>query len=103
MADTVSKKNNDHFTNQAQVHRSVADHTRQMISQHSVFHDNLVSAVQSSSLSGAVESYTSWWEAFSKYLLNHVGLHEQAAAHLEKSVSSFDDTDAHIQRTFTEE
>jgi hypothetical protein len=43
----------------------------------------------------------SWWEAFSKHLLNHADLHEQAAAHLEKSASSFDEIDTNIQQTFT--
>jgi len=103
MADTVSKKNNDQFTDQAQRHRNVADHMRQMISQHNVFHDNLISAAQSSALSTGIQSYTSWWESFRRQLLNQADLHEQAARHLEKSVDVFDETDENIQQTFTKE
>lgn len=103
MADTVSKKNNDHFINQAQQHRNVADHMRQMISLHNVFHDNLISAANSSHLSTGIQSYMNWWEAFRRHLLNHADLHEQAAGHLEQSVAVFDETDENIQQTFAEE
>lgn len=99
MADTVSKKNNDHFTKQAQLHRDVADHTRQMVSKHKIFHDNLIDAAKSSCMGDAIQNYTDWWNSFSTHLLNHADLHEQMAGHLDKTVNTFDDTDDNIKQS----
>src|SRR5437762_6469504 len=101
MADTVSKKSNDHFTNQAQLHRTVADHTRQMLSQHQAFHDSLVGEAHSSCMSSVMQNYVNWWESFHPHLQNRIDLHEQMADHLDKSVTGFDETDTNIQQTFT--
>lgn len=100
MADTVSKKNNDHFTNQARLHRAAADHTRQMLSQYKVLHNNMVEAVQSSSISGVVPNCTDWWESFNHHISNYIDLHEQMADHLEKTHERFDETDNNIEQKF---
>jgi len=101
MADTVLKKNTDHFTNQAQLHRTVADHTRQMLSQYKVLHENMVTVVQSSSIGPALPNCLDWWESFQTHLSKHADLHEQMADHLEKSVIRFDKTDEDIQQKFS--
>lgn len=103
MADTVSKKNNDHFTNQARLHQIVADYTRQMISQHKVIYGTLVEEAQGSRMSSAMQHYIDWWESFHPQLVNHADLHEKMAGHLNKSVSSFDETDTNIQHEFSDE
>ncbi len=102
MADTVSKKNNDHFTNQARLHRNFADHTRQMVSQYQVLHDNFISETQSSSIGSSLQNYRDWWESFRTHLVNQADLHEQMASRLEQTVTGFDETDTTIQQTFSE-
>lgn len=101
MADTVSKKNNDHFTNQALLHRNFADHTRQMVSQYQALHDNMLSEVQPSSLGDSLGTYRDWWESFSTHLLKKAALHEQMADHLERAVNGFDEVDGTIQQVFS--
>jgi uncharacterized protein YukE len=101
MADTVSKKSNEPFMNQAKMHRDFADHTRQMISQYQVYHNNLIEATQGSCVSNSVQNYIDWWESFHPHLLNKADLHEQMADHLERTTSNFDETDTNIGQTFS--
>ncbi len=102
MADTVSKTSSEPFMSQAQQHRNLADHTRQMLSQYQVLHDNFIEGVQSTHFAPALQSYLNWWEPFRTSLLNHVDLHEQMATNLEQSAGGFDDLDTGIAQGFGE-
>ena len=100
MADTVSKKSNDPFLKQTQHHRNLADHTRQMLSQYLVLHNNFIDEVQSSDMASGLQHYLDWWESFHSSLLKHADLHEQMADHLEQSTQGFDELDNNIAQGF---
>ncbi|GHO72401.1 hypothetical protein KSD_01720 [Ktedonobacter sp. SOSP1-85] len=103
MADKVSKTSNEPFLSQAQQHRNLADHTRQMLSQYLVHHNNFIEEIQSSHMASGLQPYLDWWESFHTSLLNHADLHEQMAAHLEDTVSGFDEVDNNTAQTFNTE
>jgi hypothetical protein len=100
MADTVSKASNEHFLSQAQQHRNLADHSRQMLSQYEVLHNHMIDEVQSSGLAPGLQPYLDWWESFRPSLLKHADLHDQMAVHLEQSAEGFDELDNNIAQEF---
>ncbi len=99
--DKLLVKDTEHFTNQATLHRNVAEHTRQMVSKHQTFHDNLVAAAQGTCMGDALNDYIQWWEGFSTHLLGHADLHDQMAGHLETAVGDYQDADKNVGKSFT--
>jgi hypothetical protein len=100
MADTVLRKSSEPFLSQVQAHRECAEHTRQMLSQYQIQHENVLAALQGTSLAKGLPHYISWWEAFQTSLSHHADLHEKMAEHLEKSNQNFDQLDADISKEF---
>lgn len=102
MADTVLKKNNEDFANLAKLHRTIADHTRQMLSGSKVLQDNMIAAIQSSSMSDVLPHYIGWWEQFHDRVLEYADLQDQIANDLEKTPPRFDETDTGIEQSFSD-
>ncbi len=103
MADTVLKKNNDDFTNLAKQHRTIADHTRQMLSGSKVLQDTMIASIQSSSMSDVLPHYIGWWEQFHDRVLEYADLQDQIANNLEKTPPNFDGTDDKIKQSFSDD
>ena len=103
MADTVSKKNNDDFIQKAKAHQDHANHTREMLSQHQALREQVLDALQASSLSETVPHLIEWWENFHRHTLNYAELHDQISDHLNTTHERFDETDSQIKRPFDAE
>lgn len=100
MAEKFVVKTPEHFTNQAQKHRQMAEHTLQMLSSYQKHHDNLVATTTNSCLGDAIQPYLDWWENFKAHLQSHADLHSQMANHLDKSINNYIDTDINVSHGF---
>ncbi len=100
MADIVSKKNNDNFAHKAKLHRQIASHTLQMLSQYKVLQDHMIEAIQSSSFTEVLPRYMAWWEPFHTHAIKYAELHEKIADNLDKTPVRFDETDKDIKQPF---